>query len=71
MSSTGNVLGGLTPREREIAAAAVGGKTSRQIAYDLHLSPRTVDAHLTRIYRKLGVSSRVALMMLVNGAGQR
>lgn len=70
-TGTGNVLGGLTPREREIATAAVGGKTSRQIAYDLHLSPRTIDAHLTRIYRKLGVSSRMALMMLVNGAGPR
>ncbi|ABW12740.1 Polyketide synthase modules and related protein-like protein [Parafrankia sp. EAN1pec] len=48
-TGTGNVLGGLTPREREIATAAVGGKTSR----------------------KLGVSSRMALMMLVNGAGPR
>ncbi|EIV94793.1 LuxR family transcriptional regulator [Frankia sp. QA3] len=66
-----DALAGLTPREREIALVAVGGKTSRQIAYDLRLSPRTVDAHLTRIYRKLGVSSRVALVRLIDGSGPR
>ncbi|CAO5166530.1 Transcriptional regulator, luxR family [Frankia sp. AiPs1] len=59
-----NVLDVLTPRERQIATAAAGGATSRRIALDLGLSPRTVDAHLTRIYRKLGVSSRVALVRL-------
>ncbi|KJE19776.1 transcriptional regulator, luxR family [Frankia torreyi] len=66
-----DALADLTPREREIALVAVGGKTSRQIAYDLRLSPRTVDAHLTRIYRKLGVSSRVTLVRLVDGNGPR
>jgi len=71
VGQAGNVLDILTPREREIAAAAVRGRTSRQIAQDLGLSPRTVDAHLTRVYRKLGVASRVALLRLVNGAGPR
>ncbi|MCK9896244.1 LuxR family transcriptional regulator [Frankia sp. AgB32] len=66
---TGDALGALTPRERQIAAAAAKGGTSRQIALDLRLSPRTVDAHLTRIYRKLGVSSRVALVRLAGETG--
>ncbi len=66
---TGDALDTLTPREREIAAAAAKGGTSRQIALDLRLSPRTVDAHLTRIYRKLGVSSRVALVRFAGETG--
>ncbi|MCM3885876.1 LuxR family transcriptional regulator, partial [Frankia sp. R82] len=64
IDSTPNVLDLLTPRERQIALAAASGATSRHIGHDLGLSPRTVDAHLTRIYRKLGVSSRVALVRL-------
>uniref|UniRef100_UPI0013B3A576 helix-turn-helix domain-containing protein n=1 Tax=Nonomuraea lactucae TaxID=2249762 RepID=UPI0013B3A576 len=51
----------LTDREREIAELAAGGKRSREIADQLFLSPRTVEAHLGRVYRKLEVSSRAAL----------
>lgn len=54
-------LAGLTAREREIATLASSGITSRDIAQSLHLSVRTVDTHLGRIYRKLKVSGRVAL----------
>jgi DNA-binding NarL/FixJ family response regulator len=36
------------------------GMTSPQIATELFLSPRTVEAHLTSIYHKLGVTSRAA-----------
>lgn len=52
---------GLTAREREIATLASSGITSRDIAQKLHLSVRTVDTHLGRIYRKVGVNGRVAL----------
>jgi ATP/maltotriose-dependent transcriptional regulator MalT len=51
----------LTAREREVALLAAAGQSSRAIAERLYLSVRTVDNHLSRIYDKLGVSSRTAL----------
>jgi DNA-binding CsgD family transcriptional regulator len=62
---TRRALAALTNREREIAIEVSTGKKTREIAEDLHLSPRTVDVHLTRIYRKLGLSSRAALAKLI------
>jgi DNA-binding CsgD family transcriptional regulator len=55
----------LTGREREIAEIAGLGMKTRDIATQLRLSPRTVDVHLTRIYRKLNISSRAALARLM------
>ena len=55
----------LTGREREIARLAATGSTSRAIAEQLSLSPRTVDTHLSRIYRKLALPSRAALARLL------
>ncbi len=51
----------LTNREREIAILAAAGHPSRVIAERLYVSVRTVDNHLSRVYDKLGVSSRVEL----------
>ncbi|MFF7859419.1 LuxR C-terminal-related transcriptional regulator [Streptomyces sp. NPDC007904] len=51
----------LTEREREIAAAAASGASSKSIAAELHLSVRTVNNHLHRAYAKLGVSDRRSL----------
>jgi DNA-binding CsgD family transcriptional regulator len=51
----------LTWREREIAALAAGGSSSREIADKLVLSVRTVDNHLQNVYGKLGVSNRAGL----------
>ncbi|WP_051794677.1 AAA family ATPase [Streptomyces sp. NRRL S-87] len=59
----------LTEREREIARLAAAGKRSREIAMELFLSTRTVDAHLSRIYRKLDISSRAALASCFLQAG--
>jgi DNA-binding CsgD family transcriptional regulator len=56
----------LTRREREIAALASTGLSSRQIADRLVVSVRTVDNHLQRAYRKLGISSRDELAGLVS-----
>lgn len=51
----------LTPQERQIADLAATGLTNRQIGEQLLLSPRTVGAHLYRVFPKLGISSRAAL----------
>ena len=48
----------LTAREREIALLAAGGLSSREIADRLVVSVRTVDNHLQRAYRKLGIARR-------------
>ncbi|MBZ6232791.1 helix-turn-helix transcriptional regulator [Streptomyces olivaceus] len=51
----------LSDAERRVAKAAAKGLTNREIAGKLYLTTSTVEQHLTRIYRKLGVSSRVQL----------
>ncbi len=53
--------GGLTAREREIAAHVATGLSNREIAARLFISKRTVDAHVEHIFGKLGISSRVQL----------
>jgi DNA-binding CsgD family transcriptional regulator len=57
----GDSIEPLTGREREVALLAAGGLSSRQIGDRLHLSTRTVDTHLARVYRKLGITSRTEL----------
>ena len=54
----------LTPRELQIAVAVAGGRSNREVAAELFLTPKTVEFHLTRIYRKLGVRSRTELVRL-------
>ncbi len=51
---------GLTTREGEVLSWLSKGKTNRDIAQILGLSPRTVDKHLEQIYAKLGVENRTA-----------
>jgi DNA-binding response OmpR family regulator len=51
---------GLTAREGEVLSWLSKGKTNRDIAQILGLSPRTVDKHLEQIYAKLGVENRTA-----------
>jgi DNA-binding CsgD family transcriptional regulator len=51
----------LTPSERRVADLAAEGHSNRVIAQKLYLTPRTVEFHLTSIYRKLGISRRAAL----------
>jgi DNA-binding NarL/FixJ family response regulator len=53
--------GGLTPREREVAASIAAGRTNREIAEALFISERTVEAHVTNILRKLTVPSRAGI----------
>jgi len=60
-----NLLQGLTMREREIALAVSDGKSNRQVADLYAISEATVKTHLTNIFRKLDVSDRVGLVLLL------
>jgi DNA-binding CsgD family transcriptional regulator len=48
----------LSPREREVARMLAEGRTNREIADGLFLSPRTVEQHVAKVLRKLGARSR-------------
>ncbi len=48
----------LTPHELQIARLVVGGASTRDVAAKLFISPRTIEAHLSTIFRKLGVRNR-------------
>ncbi|MDR7277312.1 DNA-binding CsgD family transcriptional regulator [Catenuloplanes atrovinosus] len=49
---------GLSEREDVVARLVAGGATSREVAAALQISPRTVDAHLRKVFTKLGITSR-------------
>jgi DNA-binding CsgD family transcriptional regulator len=51
----------LTPTEEQVARLVAEGRTNREIAEALFMSPHTVDANLRRIYRKFGIHSRTEL----------
>ena len=52
----------LTPSERRIAELAAAGQSNRDIARALYVTPKTVEVHLTSVYRKLGIRSRAGLV---------
>jgi DNA-binding NarL/FixJ family response regulator len=58
-------LGSLTKAELAVSQLVAEGLTSRQIAEKLFVSPRTVDAHLSHIFRKLEIASRAKLAALM------
>ena len=55
-------LESLSPREREVMLLVVEGRSSREIADALHLSPKTVETHRSRLMEKLGVENVIGLV---------
>jgi len=51
----------LTPSERRVAGMAATGMSNREIAQRLYVTTRTVEGHLTSVFRKLGIDSRAEL----------
>jgi DNA-binding CsgD family transcriptional regulator len=64
-AAPGRAAGGLTAAESRIAALVAQGRKNREISQALFMSVATVEAHLTRIYRKLDIRSRSELTRLV------
>lgn len=60
-----NLLENLTKREYEIAILVGRGESNKQIARKLDITERTVKAHLTEIFRKLAITDRIKLALLV------
>lgn len=56
----------LTPQELQVALLAAEGRRNREIAETLYLSSRTVESHLSRVFRKLGVDNRTQLARRVS-----
>jgi DNA-binding CsgD family transcriptional regulator len=54
-------VGSLTASERRVADLAVGGRSNREIAQILYVTPKTVEVHLSNAYRKLSIRSRQEL----------
>ena len=57
---------GLTPAQIRIAELLATGSTTAQIARELHMSVRTVETHLTKLYREYGVTSRSQLTAVLD-----
>jgi two-component system, LuxR family, response regulator FixJ len=58
-------LNELSPKERNVVEGLLQGYSNKAIAFELHISEKTVEKHLTNIYRKLGVSSRSNVILLL------
>ncbi|MGD9572944.1 MAG: AAA family ATPase [Thermoleophilia bacterium] len=57
----------LTPSERRVATLVAAGRSNREVAHELFVTLATVETHLTRVYRKLGIPGRSALAAAMQG----
>ncbi|MBM2619776.1 AAA family ATPase [Actinoplanes sp. LDG1-06] len=64
-SSTAPLTAPLTAQQERIAGLVAEGATNREVARQLHLSPRTIDHHLRNVFARLGVRSRTELARLL------
>ncbi len=60
---------GLTPAQTRVAELVVDGLSNREIASTLYMSSRSVESHLTKVYREYGVRSRAQLVATLSAAG--
>jgi len=60
-------LAALSAREHQVAQAVARGGTNKEIARAMGITERTVKAHLSAIFEKLGVRDRLQLSLIVNG----
>jgi DNA-binding CsgD family transcriptional regulator len=67
LAAAPDCLAGLAAMERQVASLVMEGATNREIAARLFVSVKTVEATLTRVYRKLGIRSRVDIVRLAAG----
>lgn len=67
LSNPGDQVQRLTPREYEVVELLARGKEPKEIAKALQVSRNTVRAHTKSIYAKLGIHSRVGLVLALNG----
>ena len=65
----GKILGALTPRERDVLEGLAKGLPNKTIAYDLDISPRTVEIHRANLMSKLGVASLSEALRIAFAAG--
>lgn len=57
----------LSKRERQVAEVVASGLSNREVADQLHISERTVEAHMSAIFDKLGLRDRLQLSLRING----
>lgn len=57
----------LSERERQVARLVASGSSNREVADQLHISERTVKAHMSAIFEKLGLRDRLQLSLKING----
>lgn len=62
-------IAGLTPAQLKVLIAVLGGKLNKQIAFDLGVSEATVKAHMTAVFRKLGVHNRTQAVVAARALG--
>ena len=64
-------LAGISPRERDVLALLLEGMPNKLIARRLEISEKTVKSHLTSIFRQLGVTDRVQVILWAERHGLR